>query len=550
MTPTDPVFYESFNRPLGDIVLRQLIIAKAIDNLELRMSHQSLFPFLISPKITVGSVDYEFPLAWIWDMHVSLPAKWENLRLAKVKRISGINSAGSNSDDITGVLRFVFSANETGSAVEVHLFYADYRIESFFTYQPQRVRIVTSIEEAVFIDPSEAGTIDGFLTFRTLSLSDQTIVDFLKLLAPPISGTDSNGDGYYDSPAVYEMADTNPGGITQPDDFMSSALSHGTGILVNSASNPIPDQDSDIKSWLTAMNYPFRAGASRTSTNGITVPAAIFNEFSLAVPVWDQASSDITLDNNPVWISYIERLDDLAKQVKIVFATHSIKTGTPEIIEFAQLILDRDYASGDIINILPIENLLQESGNVSFQQGFGYGHVALSSKWSDTTSEIDGFFDSFLAILDNPPRAPYVKSSAILSSYALDRNSRNVPTNGQRDGLVGSSARRSSPIHPSDDNRFVTEKDEGLGDSVDFRTLAGFPDVLRENLDIEPIGYKATSVHKLVKLVVDSSQPNHEYERDILPRLITLFGRAPIFGDMHYDGTIVKFYNGNSWQEM
>jgi len=550
LTPNDPVFYEALNRPTGDIVLRQLIIAKAIDNLQLRMSHLSIFPFLTSPKITIGSVDYELPLAWIWDMHVSLPSKWENLRLSKIKRISGINNSGSSSDDITGTLRFIFSANETGSAIEVSLFYADYQINSFFTYQPQRIRIVTSSEETIPIDPSEAGTVDGFLTFRTLTLTDQTNEDFLKLLAPPTGGTDSNGDGIYDSPAIYEMANSEPGGITQPDDFMSGSLSHGTGILVNSASNPIPNQDSDIKSWLTAMNYPFRAGATRTSTNGITIPSAIFNEFSLVVPTWDQASDDTTLNNSPIWISYIERLDDLAHRVKIVFATHTIKSGTPEIVEFAELILDRDYASGDARNITPIENLLQENGNNSFQQGFGYGHVILSSKWSDTTSEIDNFFDSFLAILDNPPRAAYVKSSSILSCYALDRNSRNVPTNGQRNALAGSSARRATPLHPDDDNRFVTEDDEGLGDAVDFRTLAGFPDSLRENEDLACIGYKATSIHKIVKLVVDSSKANHEYDRDIKPRLQILFGRDPIFGDGWYDGTIIKFYNGDSWQEM
>jgi hypothetical protein len=117
ISPRDPVFFEVMNRPMADIVVRQLIIAKALDALELRLSHQALFPFLITCKVDVGTTNIETPISWIWDMHVSIPAKWEYLRLAKIKRISGVNGTTP-----TGSLRLIFTAQEKGSSVEVALF--------------------------------------------------------------------------------------------------------------------------------------------------------------------------------------------------------------------------------------------------------------------------------------------------------------------------------------------------------------------------------------------------------------------------------------------
>jgi hypothetical protein len=93
----------------------------------------------------------------------------------------------------------------------------------------------------------------------------------------------------------------------------------------------------------------------------------------------------------------------------------------------------------------------------------------------------------------------------------------------------------------------VTEQDQGLGDSIDFRTKAGFPDDLRENVDIEPIGFTGALTHRIVSLIVDASGSAHNYDKDILPRLECLFGRPIKFGDYWYDGTLLKFYNGDTW---
>lgn len=544
----DPVFFEAVNRPMADITLRQLIIAKALDSINLKFGHLSLFPFLITCKVVVGSTEIEIPTSWIWDMHVSLPAKWEFIRLARIKRISGHNE--DTSGTITGKLRLVFSAQAVGSLTEVYMFHVDYQIDNFFSYQYLRIVPETTLDDTPAIDPGEATTEDGFIILRTLPMTNATYKDFVQHLAPPDNPVDSNNDGIFDSPAVYEIANTPPGGITNPDDFLASSLSHGTGVVVASAFNAMPATDSDISSFLKATNYPFRVGANRTSIHGITIPAAFFREFDMVMPAADEATGDTSMQNSPVWISSIERMDTLANTLKFTFSTYTITSAvSPQVVEFATLTLLRSYTAGRVVNIIPTVNLLAGGGTSEalYRQMFGAGHVVLSSLWGATTGEITAFFDSFLALVDLPARTTYGKDTTIIQALALSRSSRYIPNKGQYEALAGSTARRATPQIPSDSNRFVNELDEGLGDPVDFRTLPGFPDALRENADIDAVGYKATRIHKAVKLCVDANGTAHNYDTDILPRLRCLLGRDPILFDLWFDGTLLKFYSGDEW---
>jgi hypothetical protein len=548
LTPSDPVLFEALNRPIADVTLRQLIIAKALDNIELRLGHITLFPFLVPPKLVVGSGEVDLPTAWLWDMHVSLPAKWEYLRLAKVKRISGVNNGGSGTD-ITGTLRLVFSAQEQGSGIEVYLFYVDYRIDSDLNYQIVRIVPCTADEETNPIDPAETETINGFVYFRTLNTEDATNRAFFLQVAPPSGVTDSNSDGIYDNPAVYEVAASVAGTSAASEDFLASSLSHGTGITVASAWNAIPALDSDFASWLKSSNYPFGIGATRVSIEGITIPQALFNEFNVVVPAPDEPTGAASLNYNPVWISRIERVDTLATELRVILATYTILDdgALPEVIEFAAFTLKRDYTSGRIVSIEPADDLLKATGTdkANFMQGFGLGHVVLGSVWGSTTTTISDFFDSFLALVTTS-EATFTQPNARLSSYSLARSSRYIPTKGQFDALKGSTARLSTPRNPSDSNRYITEADQGLGDAIDFRTKTGFT----ENQDIEPIGYTGSLAHRIVSLEVESEGTSHTYETDVLPRLRCLFGRDPIFGDVWYDGTIFKMYNGDTWLEI
>jgi len=251
--PTDPVFYETLNRPMADITLRQLILAKSLDLLSLSVGHQAMFPFLVQAEVANGTTSVDVPPGWIWDLHMSTPNKWQDFRLAKIKRMSG----GTGTGEEEGTLRLIFTANQQGSSVEVSLFYADYLIDSSLTYQRARLTVVDSSEESIVIDQGEAGTIGGFVTFRTLDRTDAIVDAFYTLLEPPTDTTDSNGDGFYDNPAVYDIVSTPAGGAGVTSDFSYSGMTHGTGLLVDSTNNTIPQLDSDVQSWITTFNYPF-----------------------------------------------------------------------------------------------------------------------------------------------------------------------------------------------------------------------------------------------------------------------------------------------------
>ena len=344
LVATDPAMYEVLNRPTADVVVRQLVIAKAVDNLQVRLGHQSMFPYVVQPIITSGTSQADVPLGWVWDCHASLPKKWEKLRLAKIKRISGDNST---TNGYTGELRCIFTANVMGSDVEVAVLYADYKIDSQLTYQTVRFLAVPTTEEAVTISPSEAETVGGFILFKTLDADIAEVQDFYNLLAPPGNVTDNNNDGYYDYPAVYELADMVAGGASVTDDVFTSTLSHGSGLLTDSAFNAIPELSSDIQSWITSFNYPFDADVNLRSSDNVTIPKGIFREFDITAPAGDQPTGDSTGTYYPVWISKIERTDLLSNQLRFYFATYNITDaaagGSPSTapIEFATLDLLR-----------------------------------------------------------------------------------------------------------------------------------------------------------------------------------------------------------------
>jgi hypothetical protein len=548
LQPTDPVFYEVLNRPIADMAVRQLVLAKAVDNLELQLRNQALFPFINQPKVASGTTQVDVPIGLIWDLHASMPNKWEKIRLAKIKRISGVNSP--TTDGYTGALRLIFTGNNGASPTEVALFYADYVIDSNLTYQYSRVFAVPDSEEAVTVNPGEETTIGGFILFNTLNTDLLSVQAFYDLLEPPIYGTDSNSDGYYDDPTVYEVVDTQPGGTATTDDVFLTVISHGTGLLTDSAWNAIPPLDSDIQSWIVSANYPFDAAASRTSTDNITIPVGLFREFDISAPAGDQPTGDISGLNYPVYLSRIERVGPTTNLLRFYFATYNITDSAPSMqaVEFATLDLTRNANEGDIIPIVPIDNLLlKPTTSLEFRQHFGRGHVVLSSLWDGTTTQVDDFFDAFAFLMDNPADTIFSLANTRISSFGVSRTPKYIPTLGQSQALVGSSARRSTPINPSDTNRYVCEQDQGLGNQID---LDSYPGIVT-NSAIERYGYSGSLAHRMVRLVIDATSLGSDeafYDNQILPRLRVLLGRDPQFGDFWFNGTRFLIYNGDTWQ--
>jgi len=546
LTAGDPAYYAVLNRPIADLTVRQLVIAKALDSISGSLGNRALFPFIIQPRITSNTTTVDLPASWIWDIHVSMPKKWENVRLAKIKRISGVNSATTG---YTGKLRLIFTATQENSTIEKTLFYADYDIESLLTFQVNRITVSDTTEESNSINSSESETISGFIIFKTLNQTASTTISFYELLSPAY-GTDSNNDGYYESPEEYEIDDNTAGGYNITGDVDMSVISHGTGLLTSSAWNAITSLDSDINNWLIASNYPYNNSATRTSTSDINIPTALFKEFNITAPAGDEQTGDVSGLYFPVWVSKVEKVSNTNQTVRFVFSTYNTTEsetgGSPstDAVEFATLDLSIDGTEDDIVSIYPINNLKLET-SVDFNQHFGRGQVVLSSNWSGTNQDITDFFNAVFNIPEG--YIEFTKTATRLSSFAISRIPKYVPTIGQSRALLGSTSRRSTPINPSENNRYVCEQDVGVGDKVDLESQVG----IVSHPAFDKYGYTGNAAARVVKLVIDPKKITNSatfYEDFVLPRLVILFNRQPAFGDVWYDGTRFNTYNGDAWQ--
>lgn len=552
LTAKDPAFYEVLNRPIVDSALRSLILAKAVDTLYSSLGHAALYPFLVQPRVGHGTNVVDVPLNWIWSLNIAIPKKWRQVRLAKIKRMSGANE---QTGGYSGILRLLFSAVQVGQPTESYLFYVDYQIDSVLSYQLAKLNVVTTQEESNAINHDEIETIAGSITFRTMDTTELLNSQFLNLLEPPQSPIDLNGDGLYDNPTIYEVVDTLGGGSTTANDFSTLAISHGTGMLTEAAWTGLPQLDSDAQSWVNAMNYPFDLNANRTSVTGIRIPLGMFREFVLTVPAGDEPSGTSNQTYFPVWLSKARLVN--INQVRLYFSTYNTTEaetgGAPSLqpIEFAYLDIFRNGQPGDRLPILPNDNLKLVVGDEAalWTQHFGRGHVVLSNIWSSSSADVDGFFADMSAILESPQITEFSKSSTRISSYGTHQVPRYAPTAGQSRALMGTTSKRIVPISPSQDNMYVTEQDQGQGNTVDLEAQPG----ITPNSAIERYGYSGSLCHRVVKLIIYSDEipsgdPNF-YDTNILPRLRILLGRDPQFGDFWYNGTRLVFFNGDSWQD-
>lgn len=547
-TAKDPVYYEVLSRPIADLALRQLIVAKAVDNIQLRLAYQNLYPFLVQPIVYSGTSQVSLPASWIWGMNVSMPAKWEKVRLAKIKRVSGANATGGTGDDYTGTLRLVFTAQEQGSTNEVSVFETDYQIDSTLDFQTTRINTAL-VGETSKIANSESETVDGFVTFRTLDRDDSTVQEFLNFLDTPMVISDADSDGEFDSPAVYQILDE-----SDTTRYTLVGLSHGTGLLVDPAIVPVPPIESSVENWVDSFNYPFDDDASLQSATHVSVviPTGMFKQFALSVPAGDEPDGDLSGEFFPVFVSKIVRDSDTGDTISLKFSTYNVETPSTSPVEFASLTLERSMVAGQRVEIVPIQNLFpSKSGESNWMQGFGRGHVMLSSKWGSGTATsgrvVDELFDAMAAMPDNPPEALFNKGSSRVSSFGLQSSPKTAPTMGQFEALVGSRNGIENE-DPSSSNRFVVEADQGLGSKIDF--LDGTHN-LSSITGASRYGYTGSLCHRMIYFEIDASK-SYNYNTEILPRLKILLGRDPSFGDMWFDGVRIKVFTGTSnsgvWQ--
>ena len=535
LTAADPHYFDVYNRVSADLAVRQLIIAKSLDQVGLRLSHQNLFPFLVSPTIDIGTLKISLPISWLWDCHVSLKDSYRSLRLAKIIRIDGSNDSGG----YTGTFRLVFTGIPIGGSSEIGLFYVDYKIDSTLSFQISYIIPCTASEFNPAIPTTEYSAIAGYVMFRTLDTEIDSA--FFDALAPSIATSTVTAGEW----AQYEISDTIIGGTGVEGDYTFPSTVHGTGLLVASAYNLIPPVGVDYSSILNALNYPWRIGSNLgsiegSSTGNVAIPVGMFSQFMLAAPVGDRDTA--IEDNYPVMCTRIRRLDGSANKIELIFSTYNTIIGNTSkaMIEFASLTLTRGSVPGTIVEIVPSKSLRNNSDS-DWQlnyQNFGSGYVILSDSWT-TSNEIESFFDTFLQIIDEPADRLF---NAQLGEFALHRTPLQIPTIGESSAMAGSTSRRINPIHPSDKNRFVCESDQGLGDKIDL-IEAGFS----ENNDIDNFGYVGALLRRSIVLKVNSANDvNFDYDTDILPRLRKLLGRDPIHADEWFDGVVWKRFDGIS----
>lgn len=539
LTALDPVFFEVLNRPLADITVRQLVIAKALDVINTQLGHQALFPFIIQPTLNVDTHITEFPIGLIWDIHVSMPIKWQDIRLARVERLIG-GTNGDTANEFTGTLRLIFSGNLANGS-ERYMFYADYVIDSPLAFQRVAISPATSaIAHATnVISQSDGTTVGGYIIFKTLNLLDPNVQALFVDLAPPDN---------ISNPAVYEITNTVSGGTNVTEDFDFNSMVHGTGLLTDSAYNAIPPLNTDVQTWITAFNYPFDSDALLKSTdndiygNYFAIPPGLFKEFNITAPASDNVSTES--NSYTVYISKIQQIQTGYLRIFFACRTPTLQAVLSVIEEFAYLDLRTSGQPNDLIPIIPLTTSANVTPNTERQMGVGY--VILSNLWDGTASSIASFFSAFDGIPYDDKIAHYSMSSTRVSSFGVSRISRYSPSFGQASALTGSTSNRAVPIEPSDQNKYVTERDRGLGDRIDLD--ARFVSVAA----IERYGYSGGNTHRIVKLVVDSTlvpQDSSYYDNVIKPRLNYLLGgRDPEFGDGWYNGTRFLWFNGDTWQ--
>jgi len=286
LTPEDPAHFSALNRPLSDLALRQLVIAKVLDTITLDLKFVEKFPFVCQPVVEGGSFTLDLPLKLIRDLHVAFPAKYANPRLARIDRLNGSNDSGTD-PKYTGTLRFIFIA-DSGDGSDVALFYADYLIDSSDDLQFVSVEAASDQSKVPGLTPlpsEDSGFITGVMIFRTGDQDLSDITTFYDFVAP----SDVNGI------ANYPILDAQSCEINIGTDVLDS----GSGLLTSSAYNQIisginiePAAESGITVEFDEDQNAFIIGLDQSQIDHTQIA-------NIGVNTHDQIDAHIINTNNP-----------------------------------------------------------------------------------------------------------------------------------------------------------------------------------------------------------------------------------------------------------
>ena len=207
LTINDPNFYQALNRPISDVELRQLIIAKALGQALSDTAARQQYPFLIQPEVDGNTEQVNVPPQIITDLLVSIPSDHRDFRLVRIDRISG--------DGTDGVIRFIFGATD-GDNNDVAIAFADYDIDNNKDIQIKNLQAANAVDVPSFTIASNLDQFFGRIIFSTRETD--AISSFLVQIA-------NSGSGQYN------IIDTDAA------DDRVKAISFGTGLLTSTVWN-------------------------------------------------------------------------------------------------------------------------------------------------------------------------------------------------------------------------------------------------------------------------------------------------------------------------
>lgn len=531
----EPIHYGILNRPLTDLEYRNLILARSIDQLQAAYGSTVNYPFLNTPYITNGVSNIKIPTGLLWDVALSIPESWSNVRLFGVQRISGEN-AGTG--EYTGTIRLLLSAAPVGTDTEHIIRSYDLDLETILSYTITSGEEVTASNAGTVLPALDRSKFFGYVVLTSPDYTSQEWIDFLEFVMPP-NDTTTNSSGEYVNPALYEVVDSEAGSTNGTNDFDDDVISHGTGILAQSTISYIPGRTILSEAVFAAVNYPFGLNASRTNVDNVEIPLGIFSELSIIAPDNDGGSTDY-----PVWVSRIRKL--ATNSIEMIFSTYPIVGTNQPPVEFSKITLDSTMTTDTMVKMVPTNNLYGTTDE-NFNQNFGLGHVILGDMWSSGDNRKTSFFNKTNALTGTDPITNFTMPQTRLSAFAVSRTPSYTPTLGQAGAMRGSSARKQAPQHPSINNRYVTENDYGIRSQIDLNAVPNIP----THVAIERYGYIGGSAPRTFSLCIDRSLVSDDFEDyytvHILPRMRAILGSDPEFGDVWYDGTRFWRFNGQTW---
>lgn len=223
MTNEDKVYFNHINRPMADLAVRQLIIAKSIVEFSLDVAAAGRFPFLLNPVIVDGASEVDVPDGLVNDFNIIHSLDASNMRLGRIDLLS----SDMDGDDFAGKLRLIFVVTQDDE--DKGLGYVEYDAASTLSFQRATFNVIT----------------DGSLGFEPLGINPSSVT--ARVVLKTLDASDINIEEFYDfildGSGQYLLKDSTP---TDELSTFSETVSMGTGLLRETVIHRLPGVEFNI----------------------------------------------------------------------------------------------------------------------------------------------------------------------------------------------------------------------------------------------------------------------------------------------------------------